>query len=96
MFKACVLNSGVSHLRIHSIGVTWAPRVVRSFGTTLHSSRGRQGKSRIPNPSEFETNELRKNRLRDPTLPNTQSIQREAHIETKVREDFWDWCWDGC
>lgn len=96
MFMARAMDSGASRLHIHSIRVICAPRVVRSFATTPSTSRGRSGKTRIPNPSAFETNELQKDELQATTLPNTQSIQREAQLDTKVREDFRGWCLDGC
>lgn len=106
MFKTCGLDSGVSRLHIHSIRTLWAPRVVRSFTTTLtvcgHQRPGsspwlvRQDKNRKPNPLRIETNELKRHESKEPTLPSTRASQRKVHPETEAREHLQDRCPESC
>ncbi|KAL2283156.1 hypothetical protein FJTKL_10054 [Diaporthe vaccinii] len=90
MLKACGLVPGVSCLQIHSIRALWAPRVVRSFSTTLtvcghqrpKSSRthGSRDTNRRLNLPTIETNELQSHKSQERIPPSTQSSEREDEI----------------
>lgn len=106
MLKACGLAPGVSCLQIHSMRALWAPRVVRSFTTTLtvcghqrpKSSRthGSRDKNRRLNPPPIETNELQNRKPQERILPSTQASGREVHPETEVREQLHNRCLESC
>lgn len=84
MSKTLGLDLRICRLLLDPKRVLWDPAAARSFATNPQVLRGRRDKSRDSRLLEIEINDLRSFSLRKPTLLRTQSITRDAHIETGV------------
>lgn len=95
MFKACGLGSRASRLPLLPIRVICAPRVPRSFATTLHVSRQNtpsriqlpSGPSRRDDHPEFETNKLKDDELQVHAESSFRSILRDVHLQREADRD---------